>query len=144
EPEDQARVRERMHALHTDGMWRGEATVRRKDGSHVPVEIVAALLDGSSEASYLMTFRDISARRALERAQQAFMAAVTHELKSPLTAMRGHAQLMRRQAFYSERGLDTILAQLQHLERLIGDLLDATRAGAQQFDLQREPLDLVE
>jgi signal transduction histidine kinase len=67
---------------------------------------------------------------------------VTHELKGPLTTIRGFGQIMRRQAEYNERGVDAILSQTAQLERLIDDMLDAVRVEAGRLDLQRVDTDL--
>lgn len=69
---------------------------------------------------------------------------VTHDLKSPLTSIKGFAQLMRRRERYNETAVESIVAQTGHLERLINDLLDAARLEAGRADLQRTLVDLVE
>ena len=48
--------------------------------------------------------RALAELRAAEREQDAFVVAAVHELKTPLTAIKGQAQLLRRQA--DRRGLD--------------------------------------
>jgi signal transduction histidine kinase len=92
---------------------------------------------------YVAVLRDIAARRALERGQRDFVAMVTHELKGPLTALKGYAQLMQRRATYSERGVAAILTQTAQIERLIDDLLDAARSDAGQLELRRARADLT-
>lgn len=87
--------------------------------------------------------RDISQRRVLERMQQEFLAMTSHELRHPLTNIRGQAQLMRRRASYSERSVDSIIEQANQLGRLVDDLLLASLIDADRFDVQREPMDLV-
>lgn len=87
--------------------------------------------------------RDISERRAIERLQQEFLAMTSHELRHPLTSIKGQAQLMRRRGSYSERALDAIIEQTDQLGRLIDDLLLASLIEADRFDVQREPIDLV-
>ncbi|MDP9473972.1 MAG: PAS domain S-box protein, partial [Chloroflexota bacterium] len=69
-----------------------------KDGRHVTVEVNSrrALVDGRPVAVHGIA-RDVSTRRALEREQQEFLEAVSHDLKNPLTAVRGQAQHLRRQ-----------------------------------------------
>lgn len=87
--------------------------------------------------------RDISERRALERLQQEFLAMTSHELRHPLTSIKGQAQLMRRRAAYSERAVDAIVEQTDRLGRLIDDLLLASLIEADRFEIRREPVDLV-
>jgi PAS domain S-box-containing protein/excisionase family DNA binding protein len=87
--------------------------------------------------------RDISERLVLERMQRDLLAMVSHELRNPLTAIKGLAQLMQRRGAYNERALQGIVAQTNHLDRLVGDLLDVARLEAGRLELQCEPLDLV-
>jgi signal transduction histidine kinase len=75
--------------------------------------------------------------------QQEFLAMVTHELRNPLTAITGYAHLMQSKGSYDERATDTILRRARHLNRMIGDLLDAARLEAHRLELQREPTELI-
>jgi PAS domain S-box-containing protein len=59
--------------------WRGDVELRRADGSIVPVEVQTAAVDLPDGRILLFVMRDISARRAVERMQQEFLALVTHE-----------------------------------------------------------------
>lgn len=129
--------------VRATGAGRAEGLLRTKDGRTTPVESTVSTMALPRGALYLAIHRDISRRRALERLQREFLAAVTHELKTPLTGLRAYAQLMRRRGVYSERAVDTIVAQTQTLGRLIDDLLDVSRLEAGQLDLRRQRLDLL-
>jgi PAS domain S-box-containing protein len=87
--------------------------------------------------------RDISERRALERLQQEFLAMTSHELRHPLTVIKGHAHLMQRRARFNEEDVNTIIDQTERLEHLIDDLLLASLIEADRFDVRLEPTDLV-
>jgi PAS domain S-box-containing protein len=87
--------------------------------------------------------RDISARRDLERLQQEFLAMAGHELRNPLAAIRGNAQLLRRREAYSARAVDAIVAQTTRLDRLVGDLLLTSQLAADRLDLQLVETDLA-
>ena len=140
-PEAAQAVRE---ALRASGEWRGEAELLRKDGSYVPVEAVARIVPLPDASVAMTTVRDITERRRLERLQQEFMAMVTHELKGPLTSLRGFAQLMQRRGEFHARGVAVIIEQSEQLERLITDLMDAARLDSGRMELRRAPTDLVE
>ena len=124
------------------GTWRDELEVRRKDGTTVPVEASATTVALPTHTVYVSALRDISARRALEQLQRDFLAMVTHELKSPLAAIRGYAQLLQRRGVYQAPAVETILSQATRLERLIGDLLDVAQVQAGQLELRRTAVDL--
>ncbi|GAC1464714.1 MAG: hypothetical protein PVSMB7_08140 [Chloroflexota bacterium] len=87
--------------------------------------------------------RDISERRSVERLQQEFLAMASHELRNPLTAIGGRAQLMKRSGRYSEQAIDAIIAQTDQLGRLINDLLLASQIEADRLNLHMVEIDLV-
>ncbi|MDQ6603150.1 MAG: GAF domain-containing protein, partial [Chloroflexota bacterium] len=126
-----------------EGVWRGEHELRHKDGTVVPTEALATAVVSPTGTVYLSVVRDISERRAAEQMQQDFIAMVAHDLKNPLTALKGNAQLMLRRNSFSERGMATIVAQTNRLERLIDDLRDVARLDARGIVLLRAPVDLV-
>lgn len=134
---------EAFEQMRQAGMWRGEHELRRKDGTIVPTEMQATTVALPTETVYLAVARDISQRRAMERMQQDFIAMVAHDLKNPLTTLKGNAQLMQRRNSFSERGIATIVAQANRLERLIDDLRDVARLDARAITLQREPVNLA-
>ncbi|UUX94443.1 sensor histidine kinase [Aquabacterium sp. J223] len=90
-----------------------------------------------------------SLRQALQRAGEAaqakdqFLAVLGHELRNPLAPMVTALQLLDRKA-----GPDTdrerliMRRQLQHMRRLVDDLLDISRITRGALVLQREPVDL--
>lgn len=129
--------------LRQEGAWRGERELRRKDGVIVPTETQATAVALPTETVYLSVVRDISQRRAAERMQQDFIAMVAHDLKNPLTTLKGNAQLMQRRNSFSERGLATIVAQANRLERLIDDLRDVARLDARVIALDCASVDLA-
>jgi PAS domain S-box-containing protein len=99
------------------------------------------LLGAVESVSVIM--RDIAERREVERIQQEFLAVTTHELRSPLTGIKGNAQLMKRREGYSERGVDAIITETERLERFINDLLLASQIQNDRLALAHEELDLV-
>lgn len=84
------------------------------------------------------------AAQAAIRSRDAFIATVSHDLRTPLTALKGYAQLMQRRGTYNAAMVETMLAQSGQMERLISDLLDAARVQSGKFTLQRAPTDLAD
>ncbi len=122
-----------------------DGTGQHTDGHQIDISIglmphtgLLGELDGISAI-----IRDISERRALERLQQEFLAMTSHELRHPLTNIKGQAQLMRRRETYNARAVDGIIEQTNQLGRLIDDLLLASLIEADRFDVRREPVDLM-
>lgn len=84
------------------------------------------------------------------RARDQFLAVAAHELRSPLTSMKGFAQLLLRRAKRLPGGaewvtpLQTIDAQVNRVTVLVGRLLDVSRIEEKRLQLQVEPVDMVE
>ncbi len=140
---DDQSAAEAYDRMRQTGAWRGEHELRHKDGTVVPTEAQATAVALPTGTIYLSVVRDISERRAAERMQQDFIAMVAHDLKNPLTTLKGNAQLMQRRNRFSERGMATIVAQANRLERLIDDLRDVARLDARAIALARAPTDLA-
>jgi len=132
-----------FETLRRDGHWRGESEIRRGDGTVIPVEGHAMAIHLPEGRMYIAVSRDVSERRAVERLQQEFISMVTHELKIPLTTIRGFVQLMLRRGQLSEPGLQTILVQSDRLERLINDLLDSARLESGHLEIVPARVDLA-
>jgi len=76
--------------------------------------------------------------------ERAFLLSVSHELKTPLTAIRGYAEGLAEGAFAPDDAARTILVEARRLERLVRDLLDLARINRREFSVGREPVDLAE
>ena len=89
-------------------------------------------------------------QKALEEALDDFIAVAAHDLGNPLTGIKGTVQLLSRRAAAQRltpeglaEGLRTMQAQTSAMERLLRNMLDATRVRAGQMTLRRQPSDLV-
>lgn len=81
------------------------------------------------------------------RKQEDFISTVTHELRSPLAAIKLHAQTLQgsdigRQQL--ERSLDFILQQTDRMATLVDDVLESSRLVARKHHLDLEPTALTE
>jgi signal transduction histidine kinase len=84
----------------------------------------------------------------LENAQgheRAFLLSVSHDLRTPLTSIRGYAEAIAdgtvQGADNRIRAAEVISSESQRLERLVADLLDLARLDTHQFSLQPSPID---
>jgi two-component system sensor histidine kinase BaeS len=100
---------------------------------------------GSSElASLARAFNEMAAQLAASRERERnFLLSVSHELKTPLTAIRGYAEGLSDGAFGVHEASETILVEARRLERLVRDLLDLARMNRHEFQVRREPIDLA-
>ena len=101
-------------------------------------------VEGARELALLAeSFNDVAVALAKAReAEQAFLLSVSHELKTPLTAIRGYAEGLGEGALPVDEAAATIVAESRRLERLVGDLLDLARMRKAEFSVRREPIDL--
>ena len=85
---------------------------------------------------------------ALERSrgvEQQFLLSVSHDLRTPLTSIRGYAEAITDGALTDpSAGAAVILSEARRLERLVRDLLDLSRLDARSFSLDAQTVDLVD
>lgn len=129
-----------------------DARVVTRDGRQVWVNVAYGVIYGphGRPETVVHAVRDISARKELERQKDEFLSIVAHDLRNPLTAIKGHAQLLSHRARQEEnrqddlKRLQAIDAQVGRMVDLIGRLLDLTRIQMGRLELQLEPTDLVD
>jgi two-component system phosphate regulon sensor histidine kinase PhoR len=89
-------------------------------------------------------FHDMSEIRRLEQMRRDFVANVSHELKTPLTAIRGYAETLAdappEDPIQAKAFLETILRNAERLSALVEDLLELSRIESGQMALHPGPL----
>jgi two-component system, OmpR family, sensor kinase len=81
-----------------------------------------------------------------ESRQREFLLSVSHDLRTPLTAITGYAESLANGVVPAERTAEvggTVLAEAQRLDRLVGDLLDLARLDARDLRVELTPVDLA-
>lgn len=97
---------------------------------------------GSLAASINALATSLARSRGLERQ---FLLSVSHDLRTPLTSIRGFAEAITDGATEDhERAAKVIAAESRRLERLVGDLLDLAKLDARRFSLDMRPVDVTE
>jgi signal transduction histidine kinase len=129
-----------------------ELLVTTLDGRVVPVVASAApLITEENEIDAVVgVFQDVSPLKEAERLRDEFVSVVSHELRSPLTPIRGFAQVISRDL--SREGgheqhikwLKTLELHTDRLTRLVDDLLDVSRMRAGRLSVLHENVDVVE
>ncbi|MCE2391904.1 MAG: hypothetical protein J4G09_10545, partial [Proteobacteria bacterium] len=92
-------------------------------------------------------FHDITEIRRHESIRRDFVAAASHELKTPLTAIQGFAETLLGGGVGpddSKRQLEIILKHARRLSRIVEDLLELSRVESGSLLLQPESVDLPE
>ncbi len=99
---------------------------------------------GSDELAVLASSFNVMADRLSEAKdrERAFLLSVSHELKTPLTAIRGYAEAIREGAVPPDEAASVIDAEAVRLERLVRDLLELARLDRRDFEVSIGPVDL--
>ena len=128
-----------------------EVTIRRADGKDVRTYVVGAYErgdDGSLEGAVL-TLRPVGARVHQAATGIEIVSTVSHELRSPLTSVKGYTSLLlNRWDRLRDEQKRMMLEQVNHdadrVTRLITELLDISRLESGRLVLRRQMIDLQE
>jgi PAS domain S-box-containing protein len=125
----------------------------RKDDTQFPVSCsVSPLQRDGQPAGAVIEFRDITdelaAQRALEessRRKDEFLATLSHELRTPMTAVLGWARMLKLGLSENEarEAIEAIEKSASIQARLIDDVLDVSRVTAGKLTLTPHPIDLA-
>ena len=109
----------------------------RVDATHVADDELGSLASAINAMA-----SDLDVARGHERA---FLLSVSHDLRTPLTSIRGYAEAIADGTVEGRdariRAADVISSESRRLERLVADLLDLARLDAHQFSLHPAPVD---
>jgi signal transduction histidine kinase/CheY-like chemotaxis protein len=101
--------------------------------------------NGAGDGGIVWTVRDVSERARLEQLKSEFVATASHELRSPLTSIKGFVELLAASKGLDTRQrefLDIVLVSTNRLVDLVNDLLDVARVEAGRIEIHRRPIDL--
>jgi signal transduction histidine kinase len=106
---------------------------------------VAVKPEGPRELQELaVSFNDMNAKLTkAQETEQAFLLSVSHELKTPLTSIRGYAEGIGDGTVEPPEGAAVIGAESSRLERLVGDLLESGRMRKSAFTVRHETVELA-
>src|SRR5467141_3124000 len=117
-------------------------TVRRRSFS-----VTAAPVRAAGASSAVLVLHDITELRRLERVRRDFVANVSHEFKTPLTAIQGFAETLLGGALDDKanrkRFVEIIREHARRLARLTDDLLKLSRIEAGRLDLESRPVSVA-
>jgi two-component system phosphate regulon sensor histidine kinase PhoR len=105
------------------------------------------LPQAGSEALFVLSFRDISELRHIDRMRSDFVANASHELRTPLASLRGFIETIqgpaRADPEAQERFLAIMLDQATRMSRLVDDLLSLSRLELKAHIAPDQKVDLV-
>jgi PAS domain S-box-containing protein len=129
-----------------------ELAIDRGNGHVRPLLASAApILDQHGVVTAVVgAFRDITTLKEAARIKDEFVSVVSHELRSPLTPIRGYVQLVARELAregnhdLQVQRLNSIDGHVVRLARLVDDLLDVSRMRAGSLEIRPIECDMVE
>jgi two-component system phosphate regulon sensor histidine kinase PhoR len=113
---------------------------------HAVVAVMASRLPGKPSSGVVLVFHNVTELRRLENIRREFVSNVSHELKTPLTAIQAYTETLLDGALdepeHRVRFVERIAEQANRLHALIQDLLRLARieSGENVFDVRAVPL----
>jgi PAS domain S-box-containing protein len=129
----------------------GEDTIFRANGASFAVDyVLTPIADRGRFSGSVLSFRDISQRYALDQLKDEFISTVSHEMRTPLTSIRGALGLLSSGVLgeMSDKARNLLriaLSNSDRLVRLINDILDLERiqSGREPLAFRQVQLDQV-
>jgi PAS domain S-box-containing protein len=126
-----------------------EVSARRKDGSIFPADIAVSELRLRGSSGFTGVIRDLSERKRIERLENEFVSTVSHELRAPLTAVRGALGLIAggvvgEMPSQAKAYVDIALSNTERLVRLVDDILDLEKIGSGNLEIRWRVCNLAE
>lgn len=105
-------------------------------------------LKGKYQNRILLAIEDITARKEIARLKEDFISIASHEMGTPLTAIKGNVQLMQRKALRNNddtynNSLNNTIKAIDRLEKLITDVLDLARMQLGKIKLDVKSLNFT-
>jgi signal transduction histidine kinase len=147
----QARKHMPLHDYLTELEFREK---KRLEIGHKVLSALAApvVTSDNVQQGFVVVLRDITAEVESQKLKDDFITSVSHELKTPLAAIKGYNQLLRMMHEMKAADeaddrqlaiLDTMDKELTDLDDLIQAMLDLSQIDAGELGIDREPLDLA-
>ncbi|MCA0969841.1 PAS domain-containing protein [Halobacillus litoralis] len=116
------------------------------DRKHLEVTGAPIFSENKKWKGVVLVFHDISELKQLEQMRKDFVANVSHELKTPITSIRGFSETLLDGAMKDEKMLEQflqiILKESGRLQSLIQDLLELSKLEREDFHLNIEPIEI--
>jgi len=137
---------------------RGEILLRKDGGSNFPAHVAVTAFEQDQVSAYCLVITDLTeqkmqtaaaaaeaAWRDADRRKNEFLAMLGHELRNPLAAIANAIEILEQLGPRKPRlrwARDVIRRQVQHVSRLVDELLDVSRIATGKIELRREAIDV--
>ncbi|MCS7072258.1 MAG: HAMP domain-containing histidine kinase, partial [Anaerolinea sp.] len=106
---------------------------------------IAAISDNGRRLGTLIVLRDVTRDTISERMKDQFITAISHELRTPMTIIKGVADLVAEQSLTGKpdrKLLETLTRNVDILDRMIVELLDIAELSDDDFSIRQDSVDL--
>lgn len=130
----------------TKEVLKAELSAMLPKEQYFSMRVSPVLGDAGEINSVTAVFHDISELKRLEKIRSEFVANVSHELKTPLTSIKGFIETLESGAIHdkdkAERFLAIIRKQTEQLENLVEDILKLSVLESRELKLKKTKIDL--
>lgn len=136
--------------LRENMMFDGETSAKRKNGEEYFLKInISPIFDEYGKIVFCVAImRDVSKEKEIEQAKSDFVSIVSHQLRTPLTVIKGYVSMLKEAGFgvLSDQQrviLSKVYDSNEHLINLVQDLLNMSRieAGRIKYDFEEGQLE---
>ncbi|MBC8170291.1 MAG: PAS domain-containing protein, partial [Anaerolineae bacterium] len=119
----------------------GEPTRIQVNNRILGAQLAAVADAGGERLGTMIVLRDVTHDAMLERLKDQFVTAISHELRTPMTVIKGVGEVIANQGEggpTSKRLLDTLTRNVDTLDRMVVELLDISEMGAGTFSVRQD------
>ncbi|WP_416219073.1 ATP-binding protein [Paenibacillus mesotrionivorans] len=133
------------HALtHGESLFIKDDVFWRKDGSYFPVEYTAKpMMENGTHIGSVITFRDMTEKLRTDQlivewdklsAVGQLAAGIAHEIRNPITALKGFLKLMQRSGQVNDGHITIMGSEFERIECIIQELLTFSKPCVSQYN----------
>ncbi|MFP4655626.1 MAG: PAS domain S-box protein [Methanohalobium sp.] len=164
------KVQNRLKTIQEEGHGIFETVQITKSGSKIPIELSSRMIEYEGKPAILALARDITERKraekklneyatelaraneelkSLDRMKDEFLSNVSHELKTPLTSIKGYSNIIYEETLgelndKQKKTMGIILRNTERLRRLVDSLIYMSMAQADAIKYSFEPVQIAE
>ncbi|TVR22550.1 MAG: PAS domain-containing protein [Anaerolineaceae bacterium] len=115
------------------------------NGLVLGAQLAAVANDAGERLGTMIVLRDVTQAALADRLKDQFATAISHELKTPMTVIKGMSEVLKSQPDDrppNRRLLETLSRNVDILDRMVVELLDVSEMGADAFDIRQDEVNL--
>jgi signal transduction histidine kinase len=123
----------------------GEPTSIQVNNRVLGAQLAAVANSKGERLGTMIVLRDVTRDALSERLKDQFVTAISHELKTPMTVIKGMSEVLMSSPEdrpMNRRLLETLSRNVDILDRMVVELLDVSEMGAGSFDIRQNRLKL--